>query len=165
MDAPTLNTARLVLRRLRADEADAIALFAVLSDPEVMIWWSSGPHESLAETREYLARNAADEQDWLCWAITVGDDVALGWVILMDRRPGVGEIGYILHRDQWGSGIAREAVSRVIAYGFDDLGFRRILPTPIRKMSDRSLCWNASGSNMRGGFAMNGKRISASAIR
>lgn len=126
MTVPTLKTARLVLRQLRADEADAIALFAVLSDPEVMIWWSSGPHESLAETREYLARNAADEQDWLCWAITMGDDAALGWVILMDGRPGVGEIGYILRRDHWGRGIAREAVGRAVAYGFDDLGFRRI---------------------------------------
>ena len=37
MPAPTLTTARLVLRQLRED--DAAALFPVLSDPEVMTWW------------------------------------------------------------------------------------------------------------------------------
>ena len=124
MPAPTLTTARLVLRQLRED--DAAALFAVLSDPEVMIWWSSGPHASPAETAEYVKGNAAEGRGYLCWAITAGDDVALGWVILIDGKPDVKEIGYILRRDQWGSGIAREAVTRVIDHGFGEMGLRRI---------------------------------------
>lgn len=125
MPAPTLTTARLVLRQLRAD--DAAALFPVLSDPEVMTWWSSGPHQSLAETADYVKGNAAANGDYLCWAITdAGDDTASGWVILIDAKPDVKEIGYILRRDCWGSGLAREAVARVIDYGFGDLGLRRI---------------------------------------
>lgn len=124
MPAPTLTTARLVLRQLRED--DAAALFGVLSDAEVMLWWSSGPHASLAETEAYVKGNASEGQGYHCWAITPGDDVALGWVILIDGKPQVKEIGYILHRDHWGTGIACEAVARVIAHGFDDLGLRRI---------------------------------------
>lgn len=125
MSAPTLITARLILRQLRPGDAEA--LFAALSDADLMTWWSSGPHQSLAETEAYVTRNAAEGQGWLCWAITVaGDDLALGWVILMDGKPGVGEIGYILRRDRWGSGIAREAVARVVEYGFTDGGLRRI---------------------------------------
>ena len=124
MSAPTLTTARLVLRQIRAD--DAAALFPVLSDPEVMTWWSSGPHTSLAETADYVKGNAAEGLGYLCWAITAGDDVALGWVILIDGKPDVKEVGYILHRDPWGRGIAREAVARVIDHGFDDLKLRRI---------------------------------------
>lgn len=124
MAAPTLTTARLVLRQLRA--TDAAALFAVLSDAELMTWWSSGPHRSLAETEAYVARNAAEGQGWLCWAITAGNDEALGWVILMDGKPGVGEVGYILHRDRWGAGLAREAVACVVAHGFTEGGLRRI---------------------------------------
>ena len=124
MPAPTLTTARLVLRQLRED--DAAALFPVLSDPEVMVWWSSGPHASVAETADYVKGNAAEGQGFDCWAITAGDDVALGWVILIDGKPDVKEIGYILHRAHWGQGIAREAVSRVIDHGFDDLNLRRI---------------------------------------
>lgn len=125
MPAPTLTTARLVLRQLRADDAEA--LYPVLSDARLMTWWSSGPHQSLAETEAYVARNSAQGQGWICWAITAGDDdVALGWVILMDGKPRVGEIGYILRRDKWGGGIAREAVGRVIEYGFTEGALRRI---------------------------------------
>lgn len=124
MPAPTLTTARLVLRQLRDD--DAAALFPVLSDPEVMTWWSSGPHISPAETEAYVKGNAAEGQGYLCWAITAGDDAALGWVILIDGKPDVKEIGYILRRDRWGSGIAREAVTRVIDHGFGEMGLRRI---------------------------------------
>lgn len=124
MPAPTLTTARLVLRQIREDDAEA--LFPVLSDPEVMTWWSSGPHVSLAETEAYVASNAAEGQGFLCWAITMEDDAALGWVILVDGKPAVKEIGYILHRDRWRSGIAREAVARVIDYGFAELDLRRI---------------------------------------
>ena len=124
MPAPTLTTARLVLRQLRED--DAAALFPVLSDPEVMTWWSSGPHQSPAETADYVKGNASEGQGYLCWAITAGDDVALGWVILIDGKPGVKEIGYILRRDQWRGGIAREVVRRVIDHGFADPAVRRI---------------------------------------
>lgn len=124
MAAPTLTTGRLVLRQLR--QGDAEALFPVLSDAKVMTWWSSGPHASLAETADYLRHNAAEGQGHLCWAITAGDDIARGWVILIDRRPGVAEIGYILARDHWRGGIAREAVGRVVEYGFDEGGLRRI---------------------------------------
>lgn len=124
MPAPTLTTARLVLRQIRED--DARALFPVLSDAQVMTWWSSGPHRSLAETVDYVKGNAAEGQGYLCWAITAGDDVALGWVILIDGKPDVKEIGYILRRDRWGSGIAREAVTRVIDHGFGEMKLRRI---------------------------------------
>ena len=126
MPAPTLTTARLVLRQLRED--DAAALFPVLSDAEVMTWWSSGPHQSVAETEAYLEINAAEGEGYQCWSITVqDDDSAVGWVILSDGKPGVAEIGYILRRDRWGAGIAKEAVAGVIEHGFCDMDLRRIV--------------------------------------
>ncbi|MBW8297255.1 GNAT family N-acetyltransferase [Sphingopyxis sp.] len=124
MPVPALITPRLVLRQIRAD--DAAALFPVLSDADVMNWWSSGPHQSLAETEDYVAYNAIEGRDYQCWAITLRDDVAIGWVILIDAKPDVKEIGYILHRDHWRGGVAREAVARVIDYGFAELKLRRI---------------------------------------
>lgn len=125
MAAPTLATERLTLRQLRL--TDAAALFPALSDAEVMTWWSSGPHASLPETETYLASNAAEDAGHLCWAITTREcDDALGWVILIDQRPAVAEIGFILRRDAWGQGVAREAVARVVECGFRDRGLRRI---------------------------------------
>src|SRR3546814_15525877 len=64
---------------------------------------------------------------WRCWATTLaGGDRAIGWVAAGEKRQGgVTEIGYILARDHWGGGIAREAVSAVIARLFAE-GQRRV---------------------------------------
>src|SRR3546814_7261597 len=92
-----------------------------------MTWWSSGPHASVEQTRDYLRFNAATGQGHLCWAIAEASaDRALGWVTLIDRRPGVAEIGYILNRGHWGGGIAREAVAAVIDFAFARRGLRRV---------------------------------------
>ncbi|MBY8822717.1 GNAT family N-acetyltransferase [Sphingomonas colocasiae] len=122
MSLPLLSTARLVLRPLA--ESDADALHDVLSDDETMRFWSSPPHVSIDQTRDYVVGNAAQDE-WLTWAITEGGP-ALGWVVLGEHRPGIRELGYILHRDRWGSGYAGEAVAAVVNHGFSAMGLRRI---------------------------------------
>jgi [ribosomal protein S5]-alanine N-acetyltransferase len=121
---PSLTTARLVLRQIVA--TDAASLHEALADAKVMTWWSSAPHRTLAESEAYVAKNSQEANGWRCWAITRDANEAIGWAILMEKREGVQEIGYILRRDHWGQGIAREAVSAVIAYAFATLGQRRI---------------------------------------
>ena len=124
MAVPSIKTKRLSLRQIV--ESDAPALHDVLSDVKLMTWWSSAAHTTLADTEDYVGRNASDTGGWRCWAITKEGLQALGWVILIEKRTGVAEIGYILSRDYWGIGYAREAVSAVVAHGFDSLRFRRI---------------------------------------
>lgn len=123
-DTPSLTTDRLRLRGLTIDDADA--LFPVLSDAELMTWWSSAPHKNVAETRAYFAPRL-DRAGWRCWAITLrDDDTAIGWVAAGEKRQGgVTEIGYLLSRDHWGRGIAAEAVSAVIDRLFAE-GQRRV---------------------------------------
>ncbi len=123
MITPVLRTARLVLRPLA--ESDAAALHAVFIDAEVMRYWWRGPHESLAETEEAVARNVGQEPD-MCWAITIDDGSALGWVNLRHKRANVAETGYLLSRACWGRGFGREALTAAIAYGFGQMGLRRI---------------------------------------
>jgi RimJ/RimL family protein N-acetyltransferase len=120
---PVLTTPRLTLRPRR--DADAEALYPVLSDPAVMRWWSRAPLESLEATRAYLARDATG--DWRAWFITLtGDDRAIGWVSTGEKRQGgVSEIGYILSPAVQGQGIAREALSAVIDRLFAE-GKRRV---------------------------------------
>ncbi len=125
MPAPNLNTRRLNLRQLR--QADAPALHIALGDENVMTWWSSPPHQSLAETEAYVATNAALSDGWVCWAITAAaDDEALGWVVLIRKRPDVWEVGYILRRSAWGEGYGREALGAVLNHAFATMGSRRI---------------------------------------
>jgi [ribosomal protein S5]-alanine N-acetyltransferase len=121
---PVLKSQRLTLRQIVAE--DAPALHHALSDAVLMTWWSSGPHQTLAETEAYVRRNAEENAGFQCWAITHEGDEALGWVVLIEKRPQVQEVGYILRRDQWGHGFAREAVARVIDYAFVGSGARRI---------------------------------------
>nr|WP_257215194.1 GNAT family protein [Sphingomonas sp. R-74633] len=103
---------------------DAEALFASLSDPELMHFWSGPPHASVAETRAEFARA---RPEWRAWAITLkGDDTAIGVVAAGEKRQGgVSEIGYMLGRSHWGSGIAAEAVTAVIDQIFAE-GQRRV---------------------------------------
>jgi ribosomal-protein-alanine N-acetyltransferase len=121
---PVLQSDRLTLRQVRMNDAEA--LFEILSDDELMTWWSSGPHRSVEETRAYL-EPATGSGGWRSWAITrTGDDTALGWVNAHQRRENVSEIGYILNRSAWGQGIAREAVGLVLDQLFVAEGQRRV---------------------------------------
>jgi RimJ/RimL family protein N-acetyltransferase len=107
-----IETARLVLRR--AEAGDLADLHAVFTRPEAMRYWSTPAHESLAQTRVWLDRMidapAAEADDFV---IEIGGRVvgkAGAW-----RLP---EVGFILHPDHWGKGLAREALTAVIAHLF-----------------------------------------------
>lgn len=119
---PVLETERLVLRPRRPDDAEA--LHEIYADVDLMRWWSHGPHLTLDETRDRMADKSPD---WRCWSITrQGNDTAIGFVAAFEKRQGnVTEIGYALARDHWGSGLAAEAVTRMIDQIFAE-GQRRV---------------------------------------
>jgi RimJ/RimL family protein N-acetyltransferase len=105
---PTIRTARLVLRQARWDDLEA--LHRVMSDPRAMRYWSRPEHATLEETRHwlgFLVEQAEDGRDWL-----VERD---GAVIGKAGTWAVPEVGFILHPDHWGQGLAREAMTAVIA--------------------------------------------------
>jgi len=105
-----LQTPRLRLRRATAD--DLAALHAVFSQPRAMRYWSRPAHESLAPTEAYLAEMLAAER---------ADDFVVefeGRVIGKAGAWRLPEIGFILHPDHWGKGLAREALMAVIDHLF-----------------------------------------------
>lgn len=114
---PTLQTERLVLRDYLVD--DAPTMHACLGDPECLTYWSRGAFATVEETVAYASENATGAR-YKTWAITEDGGEALGWVTLMfDDGTREAEVGYILRRDRWGRGYGREALARVIAYGFE----------------------------------------------
>jgi [ribosomal protein S5]-alanine N-acetyltransferase len=125
MTVPTLRTNRLVLRQLVVN--DAAELFKTLSDIDVMRYWSSGPHHNLDETKSYIAWNADTDADHKCWAITTGDELAMGWVILLPHKKDSFELGYILGREHWREGYLTEAAGAVLDYAFVELTARRVI--------------------------------------
>lgn len=120
---PTLNTQRLLLRPLVPEDASEAHRF--LSDERVMRYWSSGPHADVAETERYIIGNCTGGTHE-SWALTQHDGPAIGWVNLCERRPRVYEMGYILNADNWGKGLAREAITAALEYAFGTLGARRV---------------------------------------
>src|SRR3546814_20775605 len=62
---PPLATARLRLRALTVDDAEA--MFPTLSDSSLMTWWSRAPFASIEEVRDYFAPRP-DLEGWRCWA-------------------------------------------------------------------------------------------------
>ena len=110
MDA--LITPRLRLRQARADDLDD--LHAVFGDPAAMRYWSTLPHADRDQTRAWLDRMIAASPE-------VSADFVIehrGRVIGKAGCYAVPEIGYILHRDFWGQGLAREALAAVLPYVF-----------------------------------------------
>ena len=105
-------TPRLRLRRARA--GDLQALHEVYSQPRAMRYWSTPPHLDLEQTRV-----------WLDSMIQAPPDSSDDYVVEHDGRVigkagcwRVPEIGYILHPDAWGQGLAREALTAVIDHAF-----------------------------------------------
>lgn len=126
---PELHSARLRLREVRPD--DAPALFAIHSDPVVMRYWSYPAWTELAQAQAKIAeiQRQRREQQILIWAIAdAGSDRLIGSSAVFALNPDQGraEIGYSLHRDWHGRGLASEALRLILGYLFDALQLRRV---------------------------------------
>lgn len=107
-----ISTPRLRLRR--AQDNDLLAMHAILSDRGAMRYWSSLPHEDLVQT-----------QAWLDGMIQAPPDASDDYIIEFEGRVvgkagcwRIPEIGYILHPDYWGKGLALEALTAIIPHVF-----------------------------------------------
>lgn len=127
-----IETPRLLLRPLTPGDEEA--LYDVQSRPEVAryLYWEPRSRERV---REVLAdrdgRHTLEaEGDVLVLAMTLKDShdligtVNLAWLSSEHRQ---GEIGFALHPDRHGRGLAREAAEVMLRLGFDSLGLRRVI--------------------------------------
>ena len=126
---PTLETPRLVLRRIAMRDANDI--FAYSSDVQVArhVLWSA--QRNIGEAREYcrymIRQYRADAPS--SWGIVekktqqmVG---TIGYMSYSEENETV-EIGYSLARWLWNGGYMTEALSRVIDHTFDTMRINRI---------------------------------------
>ena len=126
---PTLTTNRLLLRQLRPTDAEAF--FAIRSDPVGMEFLGREPHQSIEETDTLMQRLQTfyEQREALTWGITLkGEDTVIGSCTFFSFNPHFhyAETGYELHRAYWRQGIASEAMSAVLTYGFTELELHRI---------------------------------------
>lgn len=129
LPVPDLETGRLLIRRLRMD--DAPAMLEMLSDPETTRYWGRPVMTELQQAEQYTQENLSwmDQGHCLYWGI---EEKASGKMIgtctlfkldLINRR---GEIGYLLNRSYWRRGIMTEALSSVIDHAFHGMQLHRL---------------------------------------
>ena len=126
---PPLVGERVRLRPPR--EADLADLLAVFGDAETLRYWSHGPLADLAAARTYFEgiESGLRDRTLFQWAVTEPEaDRLVGTVTLADwdRANRRAEIGFILHPDRWGRGLATDATRTVLRFGFGPMGLHRV---------------------------------------
>lgn len=130
IDAPILETSRLVLRPFTA--ADEDDMFAFESRGDVARYLYNEPRSRADNARELAVRITKSalrqEGDTLHLAIDLGGTV-IGYTVLnwLSQEHQQGEVGYVCHPDYQGRGYATEAAVEMMRLGFNGLGLHRII--------------------------------------
>lgn len=126
---PILETERLLLREITIDDAKDI--FACFSNENVTRYYGQEKLEDIkqAETFVDFFAKSYTEKRGIRWGIEIkGTQGIIGTIGFNAWSPKHkrAEIGYEIHPKQWRKGYTSEAVSKVLQYGFDELGLTRL---------------------------------------
>ncbi|MCA0989120.1 GNAT family N-acetyltransferase [Guptibacillus algicola] len=126
---PELQTSRLVLREI--NEKDLPTLFAIFSNEQTMKYYGSDIIQNMEEAEGILMsfRKGFENKQALRWGISRKDTNEMigtcgfhNW----SKRVGRIEVGYDLIEEAEGRGYMSEALSAIIAYGFEEMQLNRI---------------------------------------
>jgi RimJ/RimL family protein N-acetyltransferase len=127
-----VGTARLLIRPVTADDADALWSYRKLE--ATSMWLTAHPSD-----RSAFRASFHDTAEWAytlvieCAGAIIGDLLARvedAWSQAEVREQAAStqaEIGWVLHPDHVGHGYATEAVGEIIRVCFEDLGLRRVV--------------------------------------
>ncbi|SDD25229.1 ribosomal-protein-alanine N-acetyltransferase [Terribacillus halophilus] len=126
---PTLETERLLLRKVTPSDAEAI--YAYGSDPDVsqFVFWSA--YQSMVDTQQFLDNvlSLYESNQAIFWGIELKEEKRLiGTInyVSWQQKHYIGEIGYVLAQPYWHKGYMSEAAKEVIRFGFDRMELERI---------------------------------------
>lgn len=125
----SITTPRLLLRGV--DETDLDQLAAINGDPEVTRFLPYSNWQSPADAQAWLARTRAAEATGTARqlvAVARDSGTVIGTVLLFRfEEPSARiELGYVLGRNHWRSGLMREALDGVCSHLFAELAIRRV---------------------------------------
>jgi len=122
---PELQTKRLILRKLNDDDAEQF--FKLRSTEQVMKYIGKKPMASIAEAFDFIKmiNDLLDNNSGITWAIAMKEEPrkligTIGlWRLIKEHFRA--EIGYMLLPEFWRKGITKEAIIKVLDFGFNEL--------------------------------------------
>jgi ribosomal-protein-alanine N-acetyltransferase len=127
---PKLETGRLLLRRIRQEDAPEILFLR--SDPTVLRYLNKEPAKNIGEAKRFITdiQEYIRDNDSVLWGIALKNDPRkiIGTICLWQfiKEHYRADIGYVLHPDHWRKGIMKEALVKVIDYAFNTLQLHRL---------------------------------------
>ncbi|KGE19774.1 GNAT family N-acetyltransferase [Paenibacillus wynnii] len=128
-DFPTLETERVILRKLTMDDAEDMYEYA--SDSEVAKYTTWEAHNSIEDSVGFLnfLIQKYNNKQLAPWGImlksnqkVIGTCGYMNWIPQINRA----ELAYALSREFWGKGIMTEAANEILEFGFDKMKLNRI---------------------------------------
>ncbi len=125
---PVIETERLILRELRVEDSEDF--YHYFSDPKVIKYYDWDGPKSVKVAEKIIKNDIKkyNKMKSLKWAITMkGEDVLIGTCFYFNFVcQSRAEVAVNLAREYWGQGIVTEAMSAVVAIGFEAMGLHRI---------------------------------------
>ncbi len=128
-DLPTLETERLILRKMVLNDAEAVFAYASNSDVSRYTLWET--HRSIEDSRAFLEfatqkYENGGEPDW--GIVYKGNGCLVGacGLVNWEADHARAEVGFVLSREYWGRGLMSEAVRAMLRFGFERMNLNRI---------------------------------------
>jgi len=116
-----LESNRIILRPVKIEDADLIVKWR--SDPEISKWIFSQPPIK----EEHIKWFYSPKPNRLDYIIYLKDSIPIGTVNYKNIGSGYPEAGILIgDRSQWGTGVAKEAYTLWLKYGFEQLNLEWI---------------------------------------
>ncbi|MFT8322057.1 MAG: GNAT family protein [Bacillus sp. (in: firmicutes)] len=128
-DLPTLETERLILRKLTP--ADLEDMYVYGSNPDVTKYVTWDTHQTVSDTNGFLQfiLSQYEKKQIAPWGMEYKENSRIiGTIDFVWWHPDQyrAEIGYALSQEYWGKGIMTEAAKEVVQFGFEKMGLTRI---------------------------------------
>ena len=111
---------------------DAPEILYLRSDKDVMKYIDREPAKTIQDAEEFIKRidNDVNSNEAIMWAIALKENPAklIGTICIwhFQKEHYRGETGYVLHPGYWRKGIMKEALLKVLDYGFNELNLHSI---------------------------------------
>lgn len=164
LDKPTLETARLILRPMTIDDAPDLKEW--LSRDEVYTYWGrkatigeKEPERLFIDARPWVKRKPDMGFDWGIVSRETGKVIGTLTIFEVENNRMAG-VGYRLHPDWWGKGIATEALAEAVRFLFAQTELDRLWATvDVRNIASWRVLEKCGF--LREGTVRRGKMVSA----